>query len=187
MSKDKFKARERAFEAVYFAKVDAELIEKIHKEREANIAKGLIARATGIEDESLLQRIMDLGVSAQNIQALSLAPLVCVAWANGSLDRYERKAALDAAEAEGVCHDSLSHPLFEAWLDERPRKELFETWRDYAHVVFEALDEQGKSTLRESLLRRGRLIAKASGGFLGIGKVSREEEEVLGHIKTALA
>jgi len=69
MTKDIFKDRERAFEAVYFARVNAELVEKIHADREALIAKGLIARASGIEDEALLQRILGLGVNAQNLQA----------------------------------------------------------------------------------------------------------------------
>jgi hypothetical protein len=186
MSEDSFKARERAFEAVYFARINAELVEKIHRERETSIEKGLIASATGIEDETLLQQILDLGVDAKNIQALSLAPLVCIAWASGGLSRTERQAALDAAEAEGICRDSLSHPLFEAWLDDPPGANLFDTWRDYIAAVLEQLDEEGRSELRTSMIRRGRLIAKASGGFLGIGKISEKEKAVLEEIEVAM-
>ena len=186
MSRDSFKARERAFEATYFARINAELIEKIHRERDANVEKGLIASATGIDDGALLQRILDLGVGAQNVQALSLVPLVCVAWASGGLDRDERKATLAAAEAEGVCRDSLSYPLLEAWLDEPPGEGLFKTWCEYIEVLLGQLDEEARSKFRESLLRRGRLIANASGGFLGIGKTSEKERAVLEEIEAVL-
>ena len=186
MSKDKFKARERAFESTYFARINAELIERIHKERDANVEKGLIASATGIADESLLQRILDLGIDVHHLQALSLAPLVFVAWASGGLDRVQRQAALEAAEADGVCRESMSYPLFEAWLDVCPAEDLFTTWRDYIAVVLERLDDDDKRELRESLLRRGRSIASASGGFLGIGKILESERTVLEKIEAAL-
>jgi hypothetical protein len=186
MFKDSFKARERAFEATYFARINAELVEKIHTERDAKIQRGLLATATGIKDESLLQRILDLGVAASNVQVLSLAPLVWVAWATGSLTLVERKTALDAAEAEGVCKESLSHQLFEAWLDEPPGPVLFNTWRDYVHAVLEQLDERARAGLRDALLGRVRSIASASGGLLGIGKTSKREKEVLEEIEVAL-
>ena len=48
MPDDIFKSRERAFEAVYFAKLDAELIEKGHQQRQADEARKNLA--SGLHD-----------------------------------------------------------------------------------------------------------------------------------------
>jgi len=81
----------------------------------------------------------------------------------------------------------MSHPLFEAWLDTPPGAELLETWRDYIEVVLHQLDAEERRKLRESLLHRGRQIAKASGGFLGVGKISKGERKALEEIEAALS
>ena len=52
--------------------------------------------------------------------------------------------------------------------------------------MLEQLDEEGRSELRTSMIRRGRLIAKASGGFLGIGKISEKEKAVLEEIEVGM-
>jgi hypothetical protein len=187
MSEDKLKARERAFEAVYFARVDAELIEKMHKERDAEAARKQLANVTGIGDEELLGRILELGAEARNLQALMLVPLVCVAWANGKLDREERRAALKAAEALGISKESGSYPLFEAWLEKPHGPEFFETWRSYIRTVLTHLDEDARRRLREDLLTRSNEIARASGGILGIGSISKEEQQMITRLEEALA
>ena len=187
MSKKAFKERERAFEAIYFARVDAELIEKMHKNQEDSSARGLLTSATGITDEALLQRILELGVDAKTFQALSLVPLVQVAWASGQLTREERRATLEAAEAHGVCADSGSRQLLDAWLEYPPVAPLVETWRKYIHAMFELLDEDARTQLKQDLLDRGEKIAAASGGFLGLGKISKEERAVLDEIEAALS
>lgn len=187
MSEDKLKARERAFEAVYFAKVDAELIEKMHHERDAADARGRLATATGIQDEDLLAKMLELGAEAPNLQALTLVPLVCVAWANGKLDREERRAALKAAESLGVCRESGSYHLFEAWLGQPHGPEFFETWKSYIQTVLSHLDEAGREQLRSDLLGRSHEVAKASGGFLGLGSISKEEREMIERLEAVLA
>ena len=154
MPDDIFKSRERAFEAVYFAKLDAELIEKGHRQRkEAEIRKNL-ANASGISNEALLDSILELGITPGNLEAMSLAPLICVAWANGTLDPEESKAALDAAEAEGIAKDSASYLLIEGWLAQAPDPSLFDTWRRYMASLMPQLDPPSQAQVRKDL--RGR-------------------------------
>lgn len=186
MTTDAFKARERAFEAVYFTKLDAKLIEKIHRERAAEEARRSLALATGISDEVVLDRILELGVTVKNLEALSLAPLVCVAWANGDLQPDERKMAIAALEAEGIPEGSASHRLFETWLATAPDPQLMSAWKDYVGSVFERLDAPAREQVRKDVLARAENVAKAAGGFAGIGKVSKSERAVLDEIERAM-
>ncbi|MCP4037828.1 MAG: hypothetical protein GY733_12885 [bacterium] len=186
MTTDVFKARERAFEAVYFAKQDAELIEKMRKEKETEQARSHLAEATGITDEAVLDKILDLGLTARNLEALSLAPIICVAWANGDLEPDERKAALEALEAEGIAKGSPSHQMFESWLASTPDPQLIEAWKDYVGGLFEQLDAPAREEVRKDVLTRAENVAKAAGGFAGIGSVSKKERDVLDEIEQAM-
>lgn len=187
MPSDTFKARERAFESVYFAKLDAQLIEQMHQKKEAAEAKDDLAKATGISDEALLDKILESGVTTGNLKALSLAPLICVAWANGNLDKDERVAVLSAIEAEGIGKDSPSYPIFESWLSRAPDPTLMDTWRDYIGSLLEHMDTFSRERIQKDLLERCEKIARASGGFMGMGSISDAERQVLDEIESALS
>ncbi len=194
MPSDIFKTRERAFEAVYFAKLDAELIEQLHQKRETAETKSELAKATGIADEALLDRILGLGVTTENLEALSLAPLICVGWANGHLDKEEYAAVLKAIEDEGIDKDSPSYPLLASWLSREPDATLMETWQGYIGSLLDHLDSLpdhldtvARERIRRDLLKRSEKIARASGGVMGMGSISDHEREVLNAIEAALS
>lgn len=180
-----FDAREKAFEAVFFSRVSAERIQSLQEQRKRKVQLAELAHAVGISDTKLLQKILDLGVKAPNLIAISLVPLVCVAWADGKLSREERKAALRAAREAGMMEDSESESLFESWLAEPPGPEFLEAWKDYMRTVVEQLDVDSREVLRRDLMRQTRKIAEASGGFLGLGnKIDPKEETVLQEIES---
>lgn len=182
-----FKSRERAFEAVYFAKLDAELIKKIHDKRKAADARSDLAKASGISSEALLDSILELGVTTSNLEAMSLVPLVWVAWANGSLTQDESTAAVQVAEAEGIGQGTPGHLLLETWLAHAPDPALFDTWREYIASLLSQLDAPAREQIRKDVLERAEKIARASGGTLGVGSISKKERNVLGEIEAALA
>jgi len=187
MPDDIFKSREQAFEAVYFAKLDAELIEKSRQQRETAEARSNLASASGISDEALLDSILELGISPGNLEAMSLAPLICVAWANGTLDPEERAACLEAAAAEGIAKDSAGYLLFDGWLSQAPDKSLFDTWRQYMSGLMPHLDAPSQKQVRKDLLERATAIARAAGGVMGIGSISKKERAVLDEIEAAMS
>ncbi len=186
MSKTAFEKRERAFEAVFFAKLDEKRIQKLRARRKEKIAMDRLARSSGISDPKLLEAILELGVDGANVQALSLVPLVSTAWASGEVTKAERDAALLAAEREGVCKESGAHELLEAWLDEAPGPELEQTWREYVHAILERLEPEAASALKQDLLSRCRQVARTSGGFLGIGEISRAESQTMRRLAEAM-
>jgi tellurite resistance protein len=187
MSESLLNRRERAFEAVFFARLDEELIAKMRAKRAREAALGELATSLGVADPELLQHILDQGVDATTLQALSVVPLVLTAWANGDVTDDERAAVLRAAAESGVTEESGARHLLDAWLDEVPGEDLEATWCEYVHSVLEKL-EPGKATeVSERVLRRCRDVAKASGGFLGIGEISRKEHAVLDRVAEALS
>ncbi len=187
MTNDIFKARERAFESVYFARIDAERIEAIRREREARAELERLASATGIGEHDVLERLLALGITSMHVEALSHAPLVAVAWANGDLEPGEKKTALETLAADGVEEDSPSFALFSSWLEKPPGDDFLQVWSEYIRAVFQELEPAAREAVRKNLIQRAEKIAHAAGGVAGIGSVSKKERGVLGEIVAALA
>ena len=134
----------------------------------------------------MLGQLVDLDVSSETLAALSLVPLIAVAWADGSLDAKERQAVLAAAEQLGLETKHPGYQLLERWLKQKPDKKLLAAWKGYAATLSQTLSEAAKEALKEELLGRGRAVAEAAGGLLGFGnKVSKSEQAVLDDLERA--
>ena len=77
--------------------------------------------------------------------------------------------------------------MLEAWIEHKPAKSLWRTWQQYAEAVGKSLSPTAAETLADEIVRLSTVIAEASGGVLGIGKISGKERQVLDQIKEALA
>ena len=180
--------RRKALEESFFAKHEAKLIEELRHKREHAEAREGLERASGISNSELLDRLVDLGISAQTVAALSLVPLVAVAWADGSVDPKERTAVLAAAAEVGLRAGHVGHGLLEGWLGSAPGPELMRAWREYIGELTGALSASECTALRDDLLGRARKVAEATGGFLGMGnKVSTTEAAVLDQLEAAFS
>ncbi len=180
--------RKKALEESFFARENAKLVEqmKADKEKRAHV-EGLSA-ISGISDAPLLDKLAELGIESGTWAAVSLVPLVEVAWASGRVEPKERTAVMSAAEANGIVSGSPSHTLLESWLARRPDGRLLEAWGEYIVVLCQRLSETERHAVRENVLGRARAVAEAAGGFLGLGsKVSAEEEVVLSELEKAFA
>lgn len=96
----------RSLEEAFFAKKNAELLEKLrqkglHKERRQALRE-VVPNA----DDALLDHLLEMGLGPETILALVLVPMAAVAWADGQLDPGERAALLKAAEERGVAPES---------------------------------------------------------------------------------
>ena len=187
MSKSIFNKREQAFEAVFFARLDAERIEALHERERKERAKQELSATTGISNADLLEHILGLDIDAHTLNALSLVPLVITAWASGEVTDEERSAVLEAAEAQGISGESGAHELLEAWLDEKPPRELEGAWAEYVQALRESLDAASAEAMSRDLMERCRDVARASGGILGIGKVSNDEAEAIQRLAEAMS
>ena len=178
--------RERSLEAAFFRKVDARLLEDLRSRMARDQAVERLAADTGIHDESVLQELLDLNFTPQNLLALWLVPLTQVAWADGRVEPAERVAVLRALRKHGYSKDSPAWHLLEAWLDHRPCDEVLVAWKDYARALVETAGEKRVILLRNELRNRAREVAQAAGGVFGFGSVSCAEESAVQQIEDAL-
>lgn len=179
-------ARRKALEETFFAKQNHRLLAELRAKRALAERKESLSAASGIRDDAVLEQLAELGLASETLAALSLAPLVEVAWADGGVDQREREAVLAAAEQVGIVKGEPSAQLLENWLEERPGSELHLAWKEYVEALSRQLSAEAAAALRQDLLGRARAVAEASGGLLGFGaKVSVSERAVLEELEKA--
>jgi hypothetical protein len=74
--------------------------------REEEDALEGLADASGISDQAVLRKLAGLGIRADTLAALTLIPLIEVAWADGKMNPREREAVLSGARSTGISEDS---------------------------------------------------------------------------------
>lgn len=180
-----FRERERALEDAFFYRVDQELTMKLRQSMVDEVMRDALSETTGSCNRHLLQGLVDQGFTPESLVALSLVPLVMVAWADEGVDPDERKKVAQAAE--GIETGSACAKLFETWLSERPSQTLFDTWKEYLRSVVGDFDAKAFHELKQATLDRCKSVAKATGGSLGYGRVSPSEEHMLRDIEQAFS
>ena len=186
MTKDSIAERGRNLEEAFFAKQDALLRQRLAALDETRPGAGAAAlsAASGITDPGAIERLLASGVSATTLAALTLVPLVAVAWADGKIDENERKVLLAGAERAGLGRDHPGYGLFEGWLAKPPGSDMMAAWTQYVA----ALPPETKQMIKADIVGRARTVAEAAGGFLNIGsKVSSAEQAVLDDLDAAFA
>ena len=180
--------RGKSLEDEFFRREDQRLIKRLAELKAAETTREGLAKASGITNPAVLDKLMELGVRPETVAALSIVPLVEVAWADGSLDAKERRAVLDRARDAGIAPGSAEHALLEAWLERRPEAKLLTAWTHLVRGMSEQLDRDAAARLKTGLLERARAVAASSGGVLGLGsKVSTAEAEMLAQLEAAFA
>ena len=94
-------------EEAYFRQQDAKLIERLHQEAKLEEIAIALAEKLQVDNPDLLRRVMELGVTVDAAPAFFLAPLVQVAWAEGTVTEQERDTVLRLARARG-CRGQLA-------------------------------------------------------------------------------
>jgi len=186
MPHDAFRATGRVLENEFFAKRDAAKLAALKKEIATRAERQGLAEVTGIPDEGVLQRLVEVGVTAETLAALALVPLVLVAWADGELDPKERAAVLEAAVAHDIDQGGAAYELLTTWLSAAPEPALGKAWHEYAVAFREVLPKEVVVALHDWVMTRAKSVAAATGGFLGLGsKISGREQRVLDELEEA--
>ena len=183
MLEGSFRKRGNALEDEFFHRVDVELIRRWKVRHEEEVADEALQQAIGITDQHVLKELRQAEITPGTLVALSLFPAIYVAWADGHVELAERRAILRAADDLGIAEDSPSHALLECWLKRKPRQELVTTWKDFIHAIQPTLSETAFNELKQASIQRAEEIARAAGGFLGIGAVSTEEKSALTELR----
>ncbi|MBP6631767.1 MAG: hypothetical protein KBG28_29220 [Kofleriaceae bacterium] len=179
--------RGRALEDEFFHKENQKKLAAMQEQLSKQETAAELKKASGMDDDTVIAALVDLGMRANTIAALSLVPLIAVAWADGSIQDNERDAILKGAHGKGIERGSAGYELLDGWLRKKPADSLFAAWEDYIKALASKLSAEQKAQLRGQIVGFAKVIAEAAGGFLGIGKVSGTEHKVLGRIEAAFA
>lgn len=185
MEDDSLHKRGHALEAQFFSEVDRKLIEKLRADMAVESQRDRLKASTGLKDDAVLDELLGLGINDDTLSALSLFPLVWVAWADGSVEPAERTAVLRAATESGVAEGSPAMELLTQWLKKAPGEDMTHAWVDYIHALKASATPETVQRVKQSVLQRAHDVADAAGGFLGMGRVSAKESGILRRLEQA--
>jgi hypothetical protein len=177
--------RGKALEEMFFARESEKLRKTLQEKEDVKDKKEALSATSGITDDAVLEQLVTLDIRSDTLAALSLVPLVEVAWADGSMDDSERSAILSAAEDSGISDESAA--LLDGWLVTQPGSEMLSAWKDYISALTSTMDTAARDNLEQELLGRARRVAESAGGFLGIGTISPDEEDKLEELARAFS
>ena len=165
MKNDVFHDRARGEEAEYFRKQDEKLLLKIRERAAlAEVAQAL-AEKLRVDSPELVKRVLELGLTRDTGTAILLAPLVQVAWAEGSVSRREREVVLELAASRGVEPGSGAHAQLVAWLERRPSDALFETALEVMKAGLAVLPDSEREERVREIVEACQRVAEATGGL----------------------
>jgi hypothetical protein len=174
-----FSERRRSLEEAFFKERDRQLLEKLRGELNSFEESKKLAHVSGIVAERVLQHLVAAGVKAETLAAVSLIPMVEVAWSDGNVSGEERDAVLNAAAKQGIPAGSAAHDLLREWLTHRPDSHVITAWKEYVQEVSRMMPPESLAEMRKQMLDRCRKVAAAAGGFLGLNTISKVEQSTI--------
>ncbi len=191
MDKGIFSEREQAAEAAYFRQHDARLVERLRQGARLEEVASALADKLQVDNPDLLQKARLVGVTAETAPALFLAPLVQVAWVDGSVSSAEQATVLRIAADRGVEEGSPAHDQLADWLRVRPSDALFDTAVEVVKYGLDVLTPKERDERITRIVHACHEVAEASGGgllkALGLGSgVSGLEASMLDTITGTL-
>lgn len=190
MGKDIFRDRERGEEEAYFRQKDAELIAKLRQKTKLSEITHALAEKLQADEPALLERIRMVGVTLDTGSAFILAPLVEVAWVDGSVSDAERDTILRIAEQRGVEPGSSDYSQLLDWLAHRPSDEVFRTALEAIRIGLSVLPPDEAHQRIATMIKACEDVAKAGGWIselLWLDDISHQESAVIAAIRRHLA
>jgi hypothetical protein len=187
MSEVTLEERGRALENQFYEKENQQKLSAMKDKLETQSGRDELRKASGMSDDAVLDKLVALGLKGNTIAALSLVPLISVAWADGTIQDNERTAILQGAHGKGLEQGTDGYELLQTWLAKRPSDDLFVAWEAYIKALASQLNDEQNRLLKNQILGFAKMVATSAGGILGFGKVSGSEEKVLQRIEAAFA
>lgn len=183
---DALAGKKRQLEEEYFRKQDQELIERMRRAAASAQSRRDLADKTGLHDPAFLDELEGLGFTPGTLHLLPIVPLLQVAWAEGGVSEAERKQITSLARSRGVEAGSAADVQLESWLATRPPDFVFSGATRLIRAMLAAHSSEMKDLDADDLVKYCESVAAASGGILGLRKVSAEERAALTDIANQL-
>lgn len=185
MESELLRKQGRRLEDAFFLENDRKLIDQLHKMQKMKESMASLEMVSGIKNEAILKKLVELDIRPEIVAAITLVPIIEVAWADGKLDEKEKNAILKiSAEHFGADH-KIPEILITEWLTQKPAAQMLDAWVHYLQGLVELMSPEETAALKKTLLSQAREVAEASGGFLGLNKISAQEEKMLKGLEKA--
>lgn len=169
----------------FFFKENKKLEEKYRAMQQMKKTKEALAAVSGIDDDLVLEKFIALDLRPETLASISMVPLIEIAWADGNLDPKEKDAILNAVGKFGWTPDSLNYELLNQWLKKKPTASLLTAWKHYVDALCHKMTNEEVAHFKKEIMAHVTAIAEAAGGFLGIGKISAEERNMISQLENA--
>lgn len=175
----------KSLKELFFFEKEQSLLEARNELAKMQETKENLAKVSGIKDDAVLEKLIALEIRPETLATLFVVPMVEVAWADGELQSEERNTLFSLAEKAGLKNGSINQGMFSLWLKQKPDPALLAAWTHYIQALCERLSDAERRALKKDVMADARAIATAAGGFLGFGKLAKEEQAVLDQLEAA--
>jgi hypothetical protein len=183
--KDIFAEREKALEDEFFYKKEKELIEKMRQRAESEAERKQMAEVTGVSDDAILQDLLEMGYNHETVKLLYLVPLLQVAWID-NITKREQELIYEVARLRGIELGSAAYQQLTQWLNRKPSEAFFQNTLRVVQAMLHALPSEKQQTIAYDLVSYCTQVAEVSGGLLGLGSISSDEQSLLKRIADEL-
>lgn len=173
--------RGQVLEEAFFYRVDRDLSETLRRRLQREARMQLLSNATGIRNPKHLEMLADSGFELSTLHFIWV-PLILVAWADGNAERLEKEAIAGILASKGIPRETISRVIAHEWFRKKPTEELWQIWAEFAAATSASLNTSMYEELVDEIVRLCRLVADASGGFIGLGKISSTETHAIDRV-----
>jgi hypothetical protein len=185
MDTDYLKDQGQRLEDAFFLENDRKLIEQLHKMQKMKEDMASLEKVSGIKNEAILKKLVELNIRPELVAVITLVPIIEVAWADGKLDENEKKVILKISAGHFGAEHQIPDILIKEWLAQKPAPAMLDAWIHYIKGLVEKMSPDEKVALKKSIMSQAREVAEASGGFLGLNKISAQEDKLLKQLEKA--
>jgi len=169
-----------------FEKKNEELWQRLRDQIEEEHKIDHVSAATGIADKHLVGEMMsELHVTGKNLAAITMYPLVYVAYADRVMNSEERKVIEKLADEWNMPVGSPSREVLLDWMDSGPSEKGFEIWKEYMQATLPKMPEKQRTEMHQSIMQRCKAVAAAVGPLFS-NPTTKVEEKALQQVEEAL-
>lgn len=175
-----------ASEEAFCRDVDKLLIGRLQTHAESEEAKERLANVAKLTDRKLISQLAKLAVTPEGLMAVQMVPLILIAWSNGNVDKKERRFVMAKAKRFGVAERSEAFALLEHWLGHRPPVLVLDTWKRFIRHELASMCPKSRARLIEMTKEQMLSVARCSGGFLGLRRISASKHKLIAAMSKVL-
>jgi len=176
---DAFAERGHALEEEYFHRKQKELVEMMRRVSAADQTRRDLSDRTGLHDPEMLRELEALGFTPETVNLLPVMPVLEMAWASGSVTDAERTLVVRFARSRGVAEGSVADSQLTQMLEDHPSSDVFTRARHLVHAMLTVGGHTAGTLSPDELVAYCEAVASASGGILGLHRVSADERALL--------